>query len=86
MARSEKKPEKDLKKESSSDGSDGDHEVLTTTVSANEEISRKEGIRPIFYAKVCVLNRAIAEVGMGKYQVSSQSETGASTHDRGQQR
>lgn len=71
-------PEKELKKESTRSDV-GDHEVVTTTISTNEEISRKEGIRPIFYAKVLVLNRAIAEVGMGKYQVSSQFDPARTT-------
>lgn len=30
----------------------------------------REGIRPVFLAKVRVLNKAIADLGMGRYQVS----------------
>ena len=33
-------------------------------------VGRDEGISPIFVAKVKVLNDAIAECGMGAYQVS----------------
>lgn len=52
----------------SSNDHEKDPEVLTTIVSAIEETARKEGVRPIFLAKVKVLNNAITEVGMGKYQ------------------
>ncbi|ORX38077.1 MFS general substrate transporter [Kockovaella imperatae] len=34
-----------------------------------KEIAREEGMRPAFYAKVNVLNDAIFEIGMGRYQL-----------------
>lgn len=41
------------------------------TESLNSDITlaaQEEGIDPAFYAKVQVLNRALAEIGMGRYQ------------------
>ncbi len=38
--------------------------VLSETI----EAAQREGIKPAFYAKVNVLNEAIHEIGMGRYQ------------------
>lgn len=41
------------------------------TESLNSDITlaaQEEGIDPAFYAKVQVLNRALSEIGMGRYQ------------------
>lgn len=52
----------------------GRHDGLgTETDSASaiaemRELARASGTRPAFYAKVNVLNRAISEIGMGRYQ------------------
>jgi hypothetical protein len=42
---------------------DAESLVSETTLRA-----QKEGIKPAFLAKVEVLNRALAEIGMGRYQ------------------
>lgn len=52
-------------------GADADGLVETDTASAlaaQRAQAEAEGIRPAFYAKVGVLNKAIAEIGMGRYQ------------------
>lgn len=45
----------------------GDAESLMS-VSEQIALAEREGLNPAFYAKVLVLNAAIADTGMGRYQ------------------
>ncbi|KAJ7182108.1 hypothetical protein C8R46DRAFT_553164 [Mycena filopes] len=40
----------------------------THSVNTTEEKARREGVKPMFLAKVNVLNQAIVECGLGRYQ------------------
>lgn len=70
------------------DGSDDIHDEKSpidvtekashTTHSSVENLYQDGLLEPVYYAKTLVLNRAIEEIGMGKYQVRSGSKSNAS--------
>ncbi|KAJ7182115.1 hypothetical protein C8R46DRAFT_1186907 [Mycena filopes] len=58
----------------------------THSVNTTEEKARREGVKPMFLAKVNVLNQAIVECGLGRYQARERAQATSRPRPQGRQR